>query len=155
MRQDTQNLPKAKHILSQILNVYEKFSSNSLPQNDSKKKAFLKTLWEKKKMLLTSIFSFSHNVFYSIKDRNHHLTYIYFVICKCFQFDDVLDFVTESGLNASLWCIIRTKKSKDNGSIFYIIHFNPLPDMAILGSSHSTENKDMTSKIWTNGDTLI
>ena len=29
----------------------------------------LKTLWEKEKMLVTSIFSFSHNVF---KDKNHH-----------------------------------------------------------------------------------
>ena len=37
-------------------------------------------------MLITSIFSFSHNVFYSIKDRNYHLYYIYFVVCKCFQF---------------------------------------------------------------------
>ena len=29
-----------------------------------KEKALLKTLWEKKKMLVTSIFFFSHNVFY-------------------------------------------------------------------------------------------
>ena len=28
-----------------------------------------KTLWEKKKMLVTSIFSFSHSVFYSIKKK--------------------------------------------------------------------------------------
>ena len=47
-----------------------------------------KTLWEKEKMLVTSIFSFSHNVFYIIKDRNYHrhLCYIYFVVCKCFEF---------------------------------------------------------------------
>ena len=37
-------------------------------------------------MLITSIFSFSHNVFNPIKDRYHHLTYSYFVICKCFQY---------------------------------------------------------------------
>ena len=33
--------------------------------------------------------------------------------------------------------------------------FNPLPDMPILGSSNSAENKDMMSKIWTNRDTII
>ena len=32
---------------------------------------------------------------------------------------------------------------------------NPLPDMPILGSSNSAANKDMTSKIWTNGDKMI
>ena len=31
---------------------------------------------------------------------------------------------------------------------------NPLPHMPILGSSNSTANKDMMSKIWTNGDTI-
>ena len=34
-----------------------------------KRKEFLKTLWEKEKMLVTSIFSFSKNVFYPIKVR--------------------------------------------------------------------------------------
>ena len=29
--------------------------------------------------------------------------------------------------------------------------FNPFPDMPILGSSNSAGNKDMVSKIWTNG----
>ena len=33
--------------------------------------------------------------------------------------------------------------------------FNPLPDMPILGSLNSTGNKDVMSKIWTNGDTVI
>ena len=33
--------------------------------------------------------------------------------------------------------------------------FNPLPDMPILGSSISTANKEMMSKIQTNGDTII
>ena len=31
---------------------------------------------------------------------------------------------------------------------------NPLPDMSVLGSSNSAANKDMTAKIWTNGDTI-
>ena len=33
----------------------------------------LKTLLEKDKMLVTSIFSISHNVFYPIKDKSNHL----------------------------------------------------------------------------------
>ena len=33
--------------------------------------------------------------------------------------------------------------------------FNPLPDMPIMGSSNEAVNKDMTSKIWTNRDTVI
>ena len=32
---------------------------------------------------------------------------------------------------------------------------NPLLHMAILRSSDSAANKDMMSKIWTNGDTII
>ena len=36
-----------------------------------KKKAW-KTLWEKEKMLVTSIFSFFHSVFHSIIEQNHH-----------------------------------------------------------------------------------
>ena len=34
-------------------------------------------------------------------------------------------------------------------------HLNALQDMPILGSSNSAANKDMMSKIWTNGDTII
>ena len=51
-----------------------------------------KTWWEKEKMLVTSIF-FSHNVFYPIKVKNHHLNNIYFVVCKCFQSGPVKNFV--------------------------------------------------------------
>ena len=55
------------------------------PFDVSGKGAFFKTLWEKEKKLLTSMFSFSHNVFYTIKDRNYHLCYVYFAVCKCFE----------------------------------------------------------------------
>ena len=49
-------------------------------------KSLLKRLWEKKKMLVTSIFFFSHNVFYSMKQNFNVLSNIWFVVCKCFQF---------------------------------------------------------------------
>ena len=35
------------------------------------------------------------------------------------------------------------------------LKLNPLPHMVILGSSNSAANKDMMSRIWTNGDTVI
>ena len=31
------------------------------------------------------------------------------------------------------------------------MHFNPLPDMPILGSCNSAANEDLMPKIWTNG----
>ena len=35
------------------------------------------------------------------------------------------------------------------------ISSNPLTNMPILGSSNSAANKDMMTKIWKNGDTVI
>ena len=35
------------------------------------------------------------------------------------------------------------------------LSFKLLPDMPILGSSYSASNKDMMSKIWTNGDIVF
>ena len=66
---------------------------NSLPHNPEflrlQDRSLLKTLWEKEKMLVTTNVSFSRDVFYPIKDRNHHLSYIYFVACNCFQYGHV------------------------------------------------------------------
>ena len=53
--------------------------------NDPAERGLLKIFWEKEKMLVTSIFSFSHNVFYPKKDRNYHSGYVYNVICTYFQ----------------------------------------------------------------------
>ena len=43
------------------------------------KKQLLKTLWEKEKMLVTSIFFFSRNVFYSFQPKFQFLSHDYFV----------------------------------------------------------------------------
>ena len=41
----------------------------------------------------TSIFFFSHDVFYPIKDRNNCFSNIKFVVSKCFQFGQGQNFV--------------------------------------------------------------
>ena len=43
-------------------------------------RVLLKLLWEKEKVLVTSIFSFSHNVFYPIKDKFHHLSHMWICV---------------------------------------------------------------------------
>ena len=50
--------------LSQTTKVFKPFTTQSRFLTTLGKKCLLKTLWEKEKMLVTSIFSFSHNIFY-------------------------------------------------------------------------------------------
>ena len=64
-----------------------------------------------------------------------------------------LDFIKKtSGLgfsSRSRVCLGQTLPSLE------LVRINPLPDMPILGLSNSAASKDMTSKIWTSGDTII
>ena len=41
---------------------------------------------------ITGIFSFSHNVYYSIQNKFHVFSHIYFVVCKWFEFRPVYYF---------------------------------------------------------------
>ena len=76
------------HIFQSLrLTLYHKIATFNDPVK------MLKTLWEKEKMLVTSIFFFSHNVFYQSQKEFLFLSYIYFVVCKCFQFGPVQNFV--------------------------------------------------------------
>ena len=52
----------------------------------------LKTLWEEEKMPVTGIFSISHNVFSPSQNKYQFFGYIYFVVCKCFEFEQVQNF---------------------------------------------------------------
>ena len=49
----------------------------------------LKTLWEKEKLLVTSNFSFSHNVFYPFRELSAIFVKFKIVVCKLFQFGRV------------------------------------------------------------------
>ena len=53
---------------------------------DPLESGILKTFWEIEQMLGTSIFSFSHHVFYPFKRKLLYLSNTEIVICKCFQF---------------------------------------------------------------------
>ena len=72
-----------------------KFIKISKPITDipAERLMFFKTLWEKEKMLVTSIFSFSHNVFKLIKDESHPCSSINFVSANAFNFSKFYFFV--------------------------------------------------------------
>ena len=46
---------------------------------------FLKTQWEKEKLLITSNFSFSHSVFYPFGELSAIFIRFLIVVCKLFQ----------------------------------------------------------------------
>ena len=50
-------------------------------------KNHLKTLWEKEKMLVTNIFSFSNNVYNPIKDQIISLSPLILLSANAFNFD--------------------------------------------------------------------
>ena len=50
---------------------------------------FLKTLWEKEKLLIMSNFSFSHSVLYPFKEFSSIFIKCETVVCKLFQFERV------------------------------------------------------------------
>ena len=52
-------------------------------------RSLLKTLWEKKKLLVTSNFFFSHSVFYPFIEISAILIKFEIVVCKLFQFGPV------------------------------------------------------------------
>ena len=67
-----------------------------------KKRGFGNIVGKAEKLMeIISIFSFSHNVFYPIKERNHHMSYMIFIVWKnyCAQFGSVQNFVFGKGLN--------------------------------------------------------
>ena len=60
--------------------------------------SLLKTLWEKEKLLVTSIFSFSHSVFNPFGELSAIFVKLTIVVCKLFQFGRVLNLSFGKGL---------------------------------------------------------
>ena len=50
-------------------------------------------------MVVTSISSFSHNLFYPIKATNLHFSNIEIVVCNCFEFGQVQKIVSLERVN--------------------------------------------------------
>ena len=69
------------------------FTAQSRLSTTLKKKPFENIVGNGENAGITSIFSFSHNVFYSSRNKFHFFSYIYFVVCKCFQYGPVQKFV--------------------------------------------------------------
>ena len=103
-------------------------------------------------MLVTSIFSISHNVFYPSLSNFQFLSHIYFVICKCFQFGHVQNFVVGEELQALGNKVKAKNLSKDSLQIIEsnlvskykmttIVHVYQilcwLHDLMILMSTHN------------------
>ena len=66
--------------------------------------SLLKTLWEKKILLVTSNFSFSHSVLYPFGELCYIFTKSEIVVCKCFQFGRV------ENLSFGKWLILPLPK---------------------------------------------
>ena len=66
--------------------------------------SLLKTLWEKEKLLVTSKFSFSHGIFYPLRELAAIFIKFEIVVCKLFPFRRVsnLSFGKESYNNYDL-----------------------------------------------------
>ena len=75
------------------------FTTQSRLLTTLKKKPIENIVGKKEKMLVTSIFSFCHNVFYQSQRELLFLSSIYFVVCKCFQFGPVKKFVIWNRVN--------------------------------------------------------
>ena len=97
-------------------------------------------------MLVTSIFSFSHNVFYPIKDRNYHSCYIYSVVCKCFQFgrgkifvvwDWVLIHLITACFKQYLLALSLIKSSFGNARIMEVMHWAKIKFTKITEGNNS------------------
>ena len=65
--------------------------------NNPQQRSLSKKLWEKEKMLVTSIFAFSHKIFYSSQNRFQIFSQVYFVVCTFFKFGKELTLYNASG----------------------------------------------------------
>ena len=65
--------------------------------------SLLKTLWEKKKLLVTSNFFFSHSVFFPFVEISAVFIKFEIVVCKLLQFGPVQNLSFGKGLMAKCW----------------------------------------------------
>ena len=73
----------------------------------------LKSLWKKEKMMITSILSFFHSLFYHSINQNHLLGYNKFVMYNVFYVVDSIRSKALLGLNKALVVLVDSV-DKDN-----------------------------------------
>ena len=99
-------------ILFEVLQVFNPFSNKPLFLRVCST-SFLKTQWEKMKLLVTSNFSFSHSVFYPFGELFVILIEFEIVVCNLFQF-----FFSVRERVKALDSLIQAKRGPKSG-IFY------------------------------------
>ena len=77
-----------KSIFKTLYHTIPTFKESKKTERE-RERDLLKTFWEKDKMLVTSIFSFSLNIFFHSQNKLTVFSHNYFVVCKCFQFVQV------------------------------------------------------------------
>ena len=76
------------YFVSCITDIHQPFPNNPWFLRVSST-SLLKTLWEKKKLLVTSNFFFYHSVFYLFRELSAIFVKFEIVVCKLFQFERV------------------------------------------------------------------
>ena len=89
--------------------------------------SLLKTLWEKEKLLVTSNFSFSHNIFYPLGEVPQFFMKFKTVVWKLFQFGKVLNLSFGKGLRKIKKILYENKKGVlSTFSPFFTFVFYPI-----------------------------
>ena len=101
----------------------EPFTTHSRLLMTLKKKLFEKIVGKGENVGI-GIFSFSQNVFYSIRDRNHHFSNIWYVVCRCFESGQVQKFVVWKRVNWNCFKESRkyTKRKKKVGYQHFLLY---------------------------------
>ena len=85
----TINQPTIQTLQSFVIMNIVKLTINPFPYNDTFwrpwETSLLKTLWEKKKLFVTSNFSFTHSVFYQFRELSAISIKFEIVVCSPFQ----------------------------------------------------------------------
>ena len=111
--------------------------------------SLLKTLWEKKKLLVASNFSFSHIVFYSFGELSAIFIKFEIVIRKLFQFGRVEFFSFGKGSKAySYLCFLFSYKQSEIPRTCYTLELNSLPSQNYPRHAHTENSLLTTNSMW-------
>ena len=98
--------------------------------------SLLKTLWEKKKLLVTSNFSFSHSVFYLLRELSAIFIEFEIVVCKLLQFEGVQNVSFGKGLKAEI-IILADSRKYAHVHKFWVIGLFIVAITCLYGQTHS------------------